>query len=271
MEKPRVVREFKISKSLLGQKYSVSFVCPHCSKPLKSAEEEIGKNDLCPTCNGAFRVSRSAKEAIDKDKQPKINELDEKVPQTEQQRQDLEVNATQNDDETRTCSVCGDVETSSLVMHVRDGVAYCKEHLFVYERRSADEEQKQSTESLERWQSASKKNTILTTGNSVEGFRIVEYLGIDGVELIFGTGLLSESLTEVVDVFGGRSKMFESKLRDGRQQALQMLKILAVERGANAIIGIDFDYSQFSSNRTAIIVTGTFVRIIPTGPPQDLA
>jgi uncharacterized protein YbjQ (UPF0145 family) len=40
--------------------------------------------------------------------------------------------------------------------------------------------------------------------------------------------------------------MFEGKRRDGRHEALQMLRIPAVEPAANTIITIDFDYPPIS-------------------------
>lgn len=112
------------------------------------------------------------------------------------------------------------------------------------------------------------QQVIVTTTPNVEGFRIIEYVGIDGIEFVVGTGIFSELVTEVGDLFGGRSGIFESKLRSGREQALKLLQVLAARRNANAVVAIDFDYSQFSSNRTAIIVTGTFVKVVPSRPPE---
>lgn len=113
------------------------------------------------------------------------------------------------------------------------------------------------TDTISRLQDA----VIVTTGPTVQGYHITKYLGIDGVEFVIGTGLLSEFVTDFADLFGARSKMFESKLRTGRLQAVEVLKQLAVQKMANAVIGIDFDYSEFSSNRTAIIASGTFVQV----------
>jgi uncharacterized protein YbjQ (UPF0145 family) len=267
MEKPRIVREFKISKSLLGQKYSVSFACPHCEKSLKATEDELGKNDQCLTCKGAFRISKTAKEAIDNERQAKIAEVEEKSRQQEERRKAKEAEAAKRHEHAEKCEVCGIEESFLLSVRLtnRGHRVFCQQHATEYDSESKAKEQEARRKLIQ-----ASEQIIVTTGQSIEGFRIIEYLGIDGVEFVSGTGFISEFVTDVVDVFGMRSKMFESKLRDGRHQALQMLKILAVERGANAIIAIDFDYSQFSSNRTAIIVTGTFVRIIPTGPPADL-
>jgi uncharacterized protein YbjQ (UPF0145 family) len=89
---------------------------------------------------------------------------------------------------------------------------------------------------------------IATTAPFVDGYQVVDYLGIDGVEYVSGTGMLSE-LSEIGDLFGMRSTAFESKLRTGRLQALKMFRALAAKRGANAIIGIDFDYSEIEKRQ----------------------
>lgn len=39
-----------------------------------------------------------------------------------------------------------------------------------------------------------------------------------------------------------------------------LLQVLAVERGADAVVGVDIDYVTFTANRPAIIATGTFVK-----------
>ena len=45
--------------------------------------------------------------------------------------------------------------------------------------------------------------------------------------------------------------------------AMDSLKYLAAERGANAIIGIDLDYTEFTGNRIALIINGTLVLLEP--------
>ena len=44
---------------------------------------------------------------------------------------------------------------------------------------------------------------------------------------------------------------------------MDALKYVAAEKGANAVIGVDLDYSEFSGNRIALIINGTLVRLAP--------
>ena len=107
------------------------------------------------------------------------------------------------------------------------------------------------------------KAVLLTSTPTLQGYQIVEYKGVDGVEITTATGLFSEIVTEIQDNFGFRSGMYSSKLRKARLDAMSLLRTLAVQLGCNAVVGIDIDYSTFSSNRTAIIVNGTFVNVEP--------
>lgn len=102
---------------------------------------------------------------------------------------------------------------------------------------------------------------IVTTTPHVDGCVAVGYLGVESVEYVIGTGLFSEIASEVSDFFGARSKGFEKKLAQAKENAFLVLKMRAAEKGANAVVGVDLDYTEFSGNRVALIVNGTLVRL----------
>lgn len=102
---------------------------------------------------------------------------------------------------------------------------------------------------------------ILTTTPGVEGRRVTGYLGIESVEIVVGTGLFSELTGDLADFFGKRSKAFEGKLRDAKDLAFRMMRERALEAGADAVVAIDLDYTEFSGNRVALILNGTLVRL----------
>ena len=47
---------------------------------------------------------------------------------------------------------------------------------------------------------------------------------------------------------------------------MDALKYRAAEKGANAVIGIDVDYTEFSGNRVALILNGTLVKLAVLAP-----
>ncbi len=107
------------------------------------------------------------------------------------------------------------------------------------------------------------KTIIVTTTNNFEGYRIKKYIDIESAEVVMGTGIFSEISGGLADFVGQRSTGFESKMQKAKKAAFDQLKILAIQKGGNAVVGVDIDYSEFAGNRTAVIANGTIVEIEP--------
>jgi uncharacterized protein YbjQ (UPF0145 family) len=103
----------------------------------------------------------------------------------------------------------------------------------------------------------------MTTTSSLEGYRVRRYIDIESIEIVVGTGAFSEFGGDLSDFFGLRSTAFEQKLQKAKRTALDKLRYLAFERGGNAVIGIDLDYTEFSGNRIGLIANGTIVDVEP--------
>jgi uncharacterized protein YbjQ (UPF0145 family) len=104
---------------------------------------------------------------------------------------------------------------------------------------------------------------LVTTTNTVEGRRIVEYKGLVAGEAILGANIFRDIFASIRDIVGGRSGSYEKVLNDARQTAIGELTDKAAELGANAVIGVDLDYEAIGSNGSMLMVTaaGTAVRI----------
>ncbi len=113
---------------------------------------------------------------------------------------------------------------------------------------------------------------ILTTTPTVEGSRIVSYLGVVTGETIVGANVIKDFMAGLRDFFGGRSGTYEEVLRNAKNTSLQEMEERARELGANAIVGIDLDYETVGQNGSMLMVTcsGTAVILgsdISTPPP----
>ena len=100
-----------------------------------------------------------------------------------------------------------------------------------------------------------------TTGFNFETHHITKYLDVISAEVVMGTGMFSELDAGLSDLFGTKGKMFSDKLKKARLLVMDELKGEAVDLGANAIIGIDYDFNMFRNNIIGIVVTGTAVVI----------
>jgi len=81
-------------------------------------------------------------------------------------------------------------------------------------------------------------DVVLTTGHSIEGHEIVEYLGIVVADVTPGRHIGKDIASGLRDVVGGRSKSWEKTLRENQEEAMGELVDEAYERGANAIVGV---------------------------------
>lgn len=104
---------------------------------------------------------------------------------------------------------------------------------------------------------------LMTTTPSVEGKRIVRYLGVVTGEAIIGANVFRDFLAGVRDFFGGRSASYEAVLREAKDTALEEMARQAEALGANAVVGIDLDYETVGGSGSMLMVTcsGTAVRV----------
>ena len=104
---------------------------------------------------------------------------------------------------------------------------------------------------------------ILTTTPSVEGREIAEYRGIVFGEVVTGVDVLRDIGASLRNFFGGRSGGYEKELLAAREQPLREMEQRAVERGADAVVGVDVDYEVLGAENGMLMVTtsGTAVRL----------
>lgn len=109
-----------------------------------------------------------------------------------------------------------------------------------------------------------KANIILTTTPTVEGYQVLQHHGIVTSECVFGLNIFKDFFMGLTDFLGGRSSTAQSALKDARENCLRELSIEAVDKGANAVIGISLDYSEFSGGGKSmlfLVATGTAVTL----------
>ena len=101
----------------------------------------------------------------------------------------------------------------------------------------------------------------VTTGYDFDGYQIVDYKGIVSGDIVLGTGFISEFAASWSDAFGTTSNTFAGKMKTAKQKALKQLMANAMIAGANAVIGIEFDYTMFGNNMLGVSANGTAVVI----------
>lgn len=98
---------------------------------------------------------------------------------------------------------------------------------------------------------------LVTTTPSVEGKKIVKYLGLVTGETIIGTNIFKDLFAGIRDIVGGRAGSYERVLREAKDTAVSEMQQYAAALGANAIVGIDLDYETVGSGGSMLMVTAS--------------
>ena len=96
---------------------------------------------------------------------------------------------------------------------------------------------------------------ILTTTPTLEGHPIREYRGVVTGETIIGANAIKDFMAGMRDFFGGRSKSYESVLREAKDTAMREMAERAQQMGCNAVVGIDIDYETVGQSGSMLMVT----------------
>ncbi len=103
---------------------------------------------------------------------------------------------------------------------------------------------------------------ILTTTPNIEGKQIAQYLGVVTAENVLGINFVKDIFGGFTDFFGGRSNTYELELKKARELALTELEEVAKKLGADAVVGIDFDFEVLGARGSMLMVnvSGTAVK-----------
>lgn len=110
---------------------------------------------------------------------------------------------------------------------------------------------------------AKARNIILTT-KTAHNLPVAERLDIITAECVIGMHLFKDVASAFRDVFGGRSKAMQEGLREARKTALLELRKEAAAVGADAVVGVDLDYSEISGGGKSmlfLVASGTAVKL----------
>ena len=105
------------------------------------------------------------------------------------------------------------------------------------------------------------EKVILTTAYVVSNREIDHEIEVITSECVYGMNVFRDFFAGARNFFGGRSDATQKVLNDLRETCLYELKALAYEKGADAVIAIDLDYSEFSGGMLFLVASGTAVKL----------
>lgn len=107
-------------------------------------------------------------------------------------------------------------------------------------------------------------SVIVTTGNEVAGYRITDYLGLVRGVIVRSPSIGQGFMGAVRSIGGGNVKEYAEVCEAARHDAYQQMLSHATELGAQAIIGMRYDATEFMQGTTEVLAYGTAVRLTPS-------
>lgn len=107
----------------------------------------------------------------------------------------------------------------------------------------------------------------LTTTPQLPGAEIARVVEVISAECAYGMNIFKDLFAGITDVVGGRSAATQNTLRDARRTVMAQLKTEAFSLGADAVVGVSLDYSEFSGGGKSmlfVVATGTAVALAPS-------
>lgn len=104
---------------------------------------------------------------------------------------------------------------------------------------------------------------IVTTVMGVDGYEVAEHLGV-----VRGIVVRAASITQgirgaLMSFVGGNITAYEEVCEQARSDAFKKMARQALEIGADAVIGMAYDATEFAPNITEVLAYGTAVRLRP--------
>ncbi|MBY0230496.1 MAG: YbjQ family protein [Gemmataceae bacterium] len=109
---------------------------------------------------------------------------------------------------------------------------------------------------------------IVTTGNEVAGCGIDEYLGIVRGIVVRSPSIAQGFFGGLKSLVGGNIASYAQVCETAREDAYRLMLDQARHRGADAIIGMRYDATEFASGVTEVLAYGTAVTLTREGKPM---
>ncbi len=163
----------------------------------------------------------------------------------------------------KTCYFCGrklgffEQQERKIDGHYRpicDGIGCTLEGKEYKQKTIEAEREKPAQEERAREEETARlASIVLTTSSSLPNDRTYEVLEIITAECAFGMNVFRDMFAAVRDLVGGRSEATQNVLRDARKTCLTELRREAYGLGADAVIAVDLDYSEFSGGGKSML------------------
>ncbi len=102
---------------------------------------------------------------------------------------------------------------------------------------------------------------IVTTGNEVGGRQVTDYIGVVRGIVVRSPNIAQGILGSLKQMVGGNIESYARVCESAREDAFQRMVQHAEEKGADAIICMRYDATEFAPSVTEVLAYGTAVKL----------
>ena len=102
---------------------------------------------------------------------------------------------------------------------------------------------------------------IVTTTNDVAGRTVTQYLGVVRGIVVRSPNIAQGLLGGLQSIVGGNNEQYANVCETAREEAFQRMVQHALQIGADAIIAVRYDATEFAQSTTEVLAYGTAVRL----------
>jgi uncharacterized protein YbjQ (UPF0145 family) len=105
---------------------------------------------------------------------------------------------------------------------------------------------------------------LVTTGNEIEGQRITSYIGLVRGIVVRSPNIAQGLLGGLKQIVGGNIESYAQVCEHAREESLERMEQHAAERGADAVVAVRYDATEFMQGATEVLCYGTAVKLVRT-------
>jgi uncharacterized protein YbjQ (UPF0145 family) len=102
---------------------------------------------------------------------------------------------------------------------------------------------------------------IVTTGNEIAGHSIAQYIGIVRGIVVRSPSITQGFLGGLKQMVGGNIESYAKVCEAAREEAYERMVQHAQEEGADAVIAMRYDATEFAQGVTEVLAYGTAVKL----------
>ena len=104
---------------------------------------------------------------------------------------------------------------------------------------------------------------VVTTGNEIDGYVIVGFIGIVRGIVVRSPNIAQGVLGSLKQIIGGNIESYAEVCETARREAFERMVRHAQQMGADAVIGMRYDATEFAPSVTEVLAYGTAVKVVP--------